>query len=132
MRHSLGIGIALYVAVVSGVIGGAYAAFEATIGSARAQTVSHGVVKQGAGAPHHGKWTPVEIKRRLAQLPPLPAYVTPSGAARARAAKKVQKNFVLMAHRAPTDVQRVAYVPAASAYVPVKETHSFGPFIFKF
>ena len=40
MRHSTAIGIAVYVALVGGVIGGAYAAFEAVIGTAPAQTAS--------------------------------------------------------------------------------------------
>jgi hypothetical protein len=72
MRQSAAIGIAVYVALMGGVIGGAYAAFDAVIGNAPAQTAALGVVKQGPGAPNSGKWTPVEIKREVAQLPPLP------------------------------------------------------------
>src|SRR6476619_899367 len=96
MRQSAAIGIAVYVALVGGMIGGAYAAFEAAIGNAPAQTVSLGAVKQGPGAPSSGKWTPVEIKREVTQLPPVPAYVTP---ARARVAKNVQKRVVVLAQR---------------------------------
>ena len=134
MRHATAIGIAaVYVALVSGVIGGAYAAVEAVIGAAPAQTASLGV-KQGPGAPASGKWTPVEIKREVAQLPPLPAYVAPSDAARARVAKNLQKRVVVVAQRAaPTYEQRMAtYAPVQSAYAPVEETRSFGPFSFKF
>jgi len=47
MRLSATIGIAVYVVLVGGVIGGAYAAVEAVIGTAPAQTASLGVVKQG-------------------------------------------------------------------------------------
>jgi hypothetical protein len=134
MRHSAAIGIAAYVALVGGVIGGAYAAFEAVIGAAPAQTASLEVVKQGPGAPNSRKWTPVEIKREVAQLPPLPAYVTPSNAARAKAAKNVQKRVVVVAQRAaPTTDQRMAsYAPAPTAYAPVEAPRSFGPFGFRF
>ena len=135
MRHSTTIGIAVYVVLVGGVIGGAYAAVEAVIGTAPAQTASLGVVKQGPGAPNSRKWTPVEIKREVADLPPLPAYVTPSNAERARLAKNVQKPVVVVAQRAaPTyEQQRIAsYAPAQPAYAPVQETRWFGPFSFKF
>jgi hypothetical protein len=134
MRRSTAIGIAVYVALVGGVIGGAYAAFEAVIGTAPAQTASLGVIKQGPGASNSRKWTPVEIKREVAQLPPLPTYVAPSDAGRARVARNVQKRVVVVAQRAaPTYQQRMAtYVPVQSAYAPVEETRSFGPFSFKF
>jgi hypothetical protein len=134
MRQSTAIGITVYVALVGGVIGGAYAAFEAVTGTAPAQTASLGVIKQGPGAPIARKWTPVEIKREVAQLPPLPAYVAPSDAARARVAKNLQKRAVVVAQRAaPTYEQRMAiYAPVQSAYAPVEETRSFGPFSFKF
>jgi hypothetical protein len=134
MRQSTAIGIAVYVALVGGVIGGAYAVFEAVTGTAPAQTASLGVIKQGPGAPNSRKWTPVEIQREVAQLPPLPAYVAPSDAARARVAKNVQKRVVAVAQRAaPTYEQRTAtYAPVQSAYAPVEETRSFGPFSFKF
>jgi hypothetical protein len=140
MRHSAAIGIAAYVAIVGGVIGGAYAMFESVIGTAPAQTASLEVVKQGPGAPaSSGKWTPVEIKREVAQLPPLPPYVAPSAASRARVAKNVQKRVVVVAQRsapaaaAPTYEQRMAsYAPAPTAYAPVEEPRSFGPFGFKF
>jgi hypothetical protein len=134
MRRSTAIGIAVYVALVGGVIGGAYAAFEAVIGTAPAQTASLGVIKQGPGASNSRKWTPVEIKREMAQLPPLPTYVAPSDATRARVARNVQKRVVVVAQRAaPTYEQRMAtYVPVQSAYAPVEETRSFGPFSFKF
>jgi hypothetical protein len=134
MRRSTAIGIAVYVALVGGVIGGAYAAFEAVIGTAPAQTASLGVIKQGPGASNSRKWTPVEIKREVAQLPPLPTYVAPSDATRARVARNVQKRVVVVAQRAaPTYQQRMAtYVPVQSAYAPVEETRSFGPFSFKF
>jgi len=134
VRQSTAIGIAVYVALVGGVIGGAYAAVEAVIGAAPAQTASLGVVKQGPGAPNSRKWTPVEIKREVAQLPPLPTYVAPSNAARARVAKNVQKRIVVVAQRAaPTYEQRMTtYVAVQSAYAPVEETRSFGPFSFKF
>jgi hypothetical protein len=133
MRHSTAIGIAVYVALVSGVIGGAYAAVEAVIGAAPAQTASLGVVKQGPGAPASGKWTPVEIKREVADLPPLPAYVAPTSAARARAAQNVQKRVVVVAQRAaPTNAQRMASYSPIQSYAPVEESRSFGPFNFKF
>jgi hypothetical protein len=134
MRLSTAIGIAAYVALAGGVIGGAYAAVEAVIGTAPAQTASFGVVKQGPGAPNSRKWTPVEIKREVAELPPLPAYVAPSNAERARMAKNVQKRVVVVAQRAaPTYEQRMAtYAPVQSAYAPVQETRWFGPFSFKF
>src|SRR5437763_113314 len=83
MRRSTAVGIAIYVALVGGVIGGAYAAVEAIGGAAPGQTASLGVVKQGPGVPNSRKWTPVEIKREVAELPPPPAYVVPSNAARA-------------------------------------------------
>ena len=134
MRHSTAIGIAAYLAMVGGVSGGAYAAFEAVIGAVPAQTASLGVVKQEAGAPNSRKWTPVEIKREVAQQPPLPAYVAPSNAARARVAKNVQKRAVVVAQRAaPTNEQRMASnVPVQSAYAPIEEPRSFGPFSFRF
>ena len=134
MRHSTAIGIAVYVALVAGVIGGAYVAFEAVVGAASAQTASVGVVKQGPGAPASRKWTPVEIKREVAELPPLPAYVTPSSAARARVAKNAQKRVEVVAQRAaPTYEQRIAsYATVQSAFAPVQEPRSFGPFEFKF
>ena len=134
MRHSAAIGIAAYVAIVGGVIGGAYAAFEAVVGVAPAQTASREVAKQGPGAPNAGKWTPVEIKREVAQLPPVPAYVVPSNAQRAKAAKNVQKRVVVVAQRAaPTYDQRMAsYAPAPTGYAPVEEPRSFGPFGFRF
>ena len=136
MRQSTAtaIGIAAYIALVGGVIGGAYAAFEAVIGTAPAQTASGGVVKQGPGAPTSRKWTPVEIKREVAQLPPLPAYVAPSSAARARVAKNVQKRVVVVAKSAaPASEQRMAaYAPIQSAYAPVEQPRSFGPFGIKF
>jgi hypothetical protein len=134
MRQSAAIGIAVYVALMGGVIGGAFAAFDAVIGNAPAQTAALGVVKQGPGAPNSGKWTPVEIKHEVAQLPPLPAYVAPSNAARARVAKNMQKRVVVVAQRAaPTYEQRMAaYTPVQSAYAPVEEPRSFGPFSFKF
>ena len=134
MRHSAVIGIAAYVTLVSGVIGGAYVTFASIIGAAPAPTASLAVVKQGPGVPNSRKWTPVEIKREVAQLPPLPAYVPPSNAARVRAAKNVQKRAVVVAQRAaPTYDQRLAsYAPAPSAYAPVEEPRSFGPFGFKF
>jgi hypothetical protein len=136
MRQSTAtaIGIAAYIALVGGVIGGAYAAFEAVIGTVPAQTASLEVVKQGPGAPNSRKWTPVEIKREVAQLPPLPAYVTPSNAARARVAKNVQKRVVVVAKAAaPTSGQQMAaYVPVQSAYAPVEQSRSFGPFNIKF
>ena len=128
------IGIAAYIALVGGVIGGAYAAFEAVIGSVPAQTTSLEVVKQGPGVPNSRKWTPVEIKREVAQLPPLPAYVAPSSAARARVAKNVQKRVVVVAKSAaPASEQRMAaYAPIQSAYAPVEQPRSFGPFGIKF
>jgi len=134
MRHSTAIGIAVYVALAGGVIGGAYAAVEAIIGTAPAQTASLGVIKQGPGAPNSRKWTPVEIKREVAKLPPLHAYVAPSNVARARVAKRVQKRLVVVAQRAaPTYEQRMAtYAPVQSAYAPVEEPRSFGSFSFKF
>ena len=134
MRLSATIGIAVYVVLVGGVIGGAYAAVEAVIGTAPAQTASLGVVKQGPGAPNSRKWTPVEIKREVAQLPPLPAYVAPSSAARARVAKNVQKRVVVVAKSAaPASEQRMAaYAPIQSAYAPVEQPRSFGPFGIKF
>ncbi len=134
MRHSAAIGIAAYLALVAGVIGGAYAAFEAVIGPAPAQTASLEVVKQGPGAPNSRKWTPVEIKREVVQLPPLPAYVAPSSAARAKVAKNVQKRVVVVAQRAASinDQRMASYAPAPSAYAPVEEPRSFGPFGFKF
>jgi hypothetical protein len=134
MRLSATIGIAVYVVLVGGVIGGVYAVFEAVTGTAPAQTASLGVVKQGPGVPSSRKWTPVEIQREVAQLPPLPAYVAPSDAARARVAKNVQKRVVAVAQRAaPTYEQRMAtYAPVQSAYAPVEETRWFGPFSFKF
>lgn len=134
MRQSAIIGIAAYVALVGGVIGGAYATFASVVGAAPAQTASLEVVKQGPGAPNSRKWTPVEIKREVAELPTLPAYVAPSSAARAKVAKNVQKRVVVVARRAePTYDQRMAsYAPALSAYAPVEEPRSFGPFGFKF
>ena len=134
MRQSAIIGIAAYVALVGGVIGGAYATFASVVGAAPAQTASLEVVKQGPGAPNSRKWTPVEIKREVAELPTLPAYVAPSSAARAKVAKNVQKRVVVVARRAePTYDQRMAsYAPAPSAYAPVEEPRSFGPFGFKF
>jgi hypothetical protein len=134
MRKSAAIGIAVYVALVGGVIGGAYAAFEALIGPVPTQTASLGVVKLGPGAPNSRKWTPVEIKRDVAERPPLPAYVAPSNAARARVAKNVHKRVVVMAQRAaPTSEQRMAsYAPAQTAYAPVEQPRSFGPFSFRF
>jgi hypothetical protein len=134
MRKSAVIGIAVYVAFVGTVVGGAYAAFEAVIGTAPAQTASLGVVKLGPGAPSSRKWTPVEIKRDVAEQPPLPAYVVPSNATRARVAKNVQKRVVVVAQRAaPAYDQRVAsYMPVQSAYAPVEPPRSFGPFSFRF
>ena len=134
MRKSAAIGIAVYVAFVGGIIGGAYAGFEAIIGPAPAQTASVAVVKLGPGAPSSRKWTPVEIKRDVAEGPPLPAYVIPSNAARARVAKNVQKRVVVVAQRAaPTSEQRMAsYAPVRSAYAPAEEPRSFGPFSFRF
>lgn len=136
MRQSTAtaIGIAAYIALVGGVIGGAYAAFEAVIGAVPAQTASLEVVKQGPGVPNSRKWTPVEIKREVAQLPPLPAYVAPSSAARARVAKSVQKRVVVVAKSAaPTGEQRMAsYAPVQSAYAPVEQPRSFGPFNIRF
>jgi hypothetical protein len=136
MRKSAAIGIAVYVAFVGSVIGGAYAAFEAYIGPAPAQTASLGlgVAKLGPGAPSSRKWTPVEIKREVAEQPPLPAYVAPSTTARARVAKHVQKRVVVVAQRAaPTSDQRMAlYAPVQSAYAPVEQPRSFGPFSFRF
>ena len=136
MRQSTAtaIGIAAYIALVGGVIGGAYAAFEAVIGTVPAQTASLEVVKQGPGVPNSRKWTPVEIKREVAQLPPLPAYVAPSSAARARVAKNVQKRVVVVAKSAaPASEQRMAaYAPIQSAYAPVEQPRSFGPFGIKF
>ncbi len=126
MRHSAAIGITAYVALMVGVIGGAYAAFEAAVGVAPAQTAV-GVVKQGPGFPASRKWTPVEIKRDVAELPPLPAYVTLSSEARARVAKNLQKRAVVVAQRAaPAPEQRMA------AYAPVEEPRSFFPFNFRF
>src|SRR4029079_14394536 len=100
MRHSAAVGIAIYVALVGGVIGGACAAFAAVIATAPAQTAALNVVKQGPGVPHSGQWTPVEIKREVTQLPPLPAYAAPSIAARARVAKKLQQRVAVTAQRA--------------------------------
>jgi hypothetical protein len=133
MRHSAAIGIAAYIAFVGGVVGGAYAAFEAAI-AAPAQTASAGVVKQGPGFPASRKWTPVEIKRDVAdQLPPLPPYVTPSSEARARVAKNLQKRAVVVAQRAaPKYEQRTTEQRMASAYAPVEEPRSFFPFNFRF
>jgi hypothetical protein len=134
MRRSAAIGIAVYVALVGGVIGGAYAAFDAAIGTAPAQTASLDAGKLGPGVPNSRKWTPVEIKREVTQQPPLPAYVVPSNAARARIAKNLQKRVVVAAQRpAPAHEQRMAsYAPVQSAYAPVEEPRSFGPFGFKF
>jgi len=136
MRQSTAtaIGIAAYIALVGGVIGGAYAAFEAVIGSVPAQTTSLEVVKQGPGVPNSRKWTPVEIKREVAQLPPLPAYVAPSSAARARVAKNVQKRVVVVAKSAASasEQRMAASAPIQSAYAPVEQPRSFGPFGIKF
>ncbi len=134
MRKTAVIGIAIYVAVVGGVIGGAYAAFETLIGPVPADSASLVVAKLGPGAPTSRKWTPVEIKREVAEQPPLPAYVAPSNAARARVAKHVQKRVVVVAQRAaPTSDQRMAlYAPVQSAYAPVEQPRSFGPFNFRF
>ena len=134
MRQSAAIGIVVYVALVGGVIGGAYAAFEAVIDTATAQTAFSSVVKQGPGVTNSRKWTPVEIKREMAEQPPLPAYVAPSNAARARVAKNVQKRVVVAAQGAAPAYERqmASYVPVQSAYVPIEEPRSFGPFSFKF
>jgi hypothetical protein len=134
MRHSAAIGIAAYVVFMGGVIGGAYAAFDAAIGAAPARTASVDVVKQGPGFPASRKWTPVEIKRDVAeQLPPLPPYVVPSGEARARVAKNLQKRPVVVAQRAaPRYEQRTTEQRLASAYAPVEEPRSFFPFNFRF
>jgi cell division protein FtsN len=134
MRKTAVIGIAIYVAVVGGVIGGAYAAFETLIGPVPADSASLVVAKLGPGAPTSRKWTPVEIKREVAEQPPLPAYVAPSSTARARVAKHVQKRVVVVAQRAaPTSDQRMAlYAPVQSAYAPVEQPRSFGPFSFRF
>ena len=76
----------------------------------------------------------MEIKREVVQLPPLPAYVAPSSAARAKVAKNVQKRVVVVAQRAASinDQRMASYAPAPSAYAPVEEPRSFGPFGFKF
>src|SRR4051794_15487994 len=134
MRQSAIVGMAAYVTLVGGVIGGACATFASVMGPTPAQTASLEVVKQGPGAPNSRKWTPVEIKREVAQQPPLPAYVAPSDAARAKAAKKMQKRVVVVAQRAaPTSDQRMAsYAPAPAAYAPVEVPRFFGPFGFKF
>jgi len=132
MRQSVIIGTAIYVALVCGVIGGACAAFEAVVGTPAAQTASF--VKQGPGVSNSRKWTPVEIKREVAQLPPLPAYVPRSSATQARAARNIQKRAVVVAQRsAPAYAQRtLSDVPVQTAYAPVEEPRSFGPFSFKF
>jgi hypothetical protein len=91
MRQSAAIGIAVYVALMGGAIGGAYVAFHAIVGSPRAQTASLDAGKIGPGVPNSRKWTPVEIRREVAQQAPLPAYVVPSSAARALVAKNLQK-----------------------------------------
>lgn len=132
MRHSTAIGIAVYVAFVSGVLGGAYVVVETVIGTAPSQTASL-VGKQGPSSPNSRKWTPVEIQREVAELPPLPAYVAPTNAARARVAKNAQKREVVAKRGAPTYEQRMAsYEPGQSAYAPVEHSRSFGPFSFKF
>jgi hypothetical protein len=132
MRHSAAIGIAVYITFVGGVIGGAYAAFEAAL-AAPAQTASAGVVKQGPGFPASRKWTPVEIKRDVAeQVPPLPPYVVPSSEARARVAKNLQKRAVVVAQRAAPRYEPRTEQRMASAYAPVEEPRSFFPFNFRF
>ncbi len=133
MRTSTAIGIAAYVLIVGSTLGGACLAVDAIIGSSPAQSASLGTVKQGPGAPHSGKWTPVEIKREVAQVPPIPAYVTPSSAERARLAAKVAKRNVVLAQRTapPAEQQLAAYAPVQSAYAP-EQTRTFGPFTFKF
>jgi cell division protein FtsN len=132
MRKTAVIGIAIYVAVVGGVIGGAYAAFETLIGPVPADSASLVVAKLGPGAPTSRKWTPVEIKREVAEQPPLPAYVAPSPAVRARVAKNVQKRVVVVARRAAPDQRMALYAPVQSAYAPVEQPRSFGPFSFRF
>jgi hypothetical protein len=132
MRKSAIIGIAVYVALVGGVIGGAYAAFEGVVGIAPAQTASLGGIKQGPGAPNSRKWTPVEIKREAAQLRRLAAYVTPSSAARARGAKKAQNRAVVAQRAAPSHEPLNAYAPVQLAYAPVEEPRSSGSINFKF
>ena len=130
MRHSAAIGIALYLSVVLAVVGGAYAAFEAIIGSPVIQTAQAEVIKQGAVARTSGKWTPVEIKREVAAQPALPAYVTPSKAARAQAAKATQKRIVVVAQRAAP-----AYEQQMAAYATPDQPErprTFGPFNFGF
>jgi cell division protein FtsN len=138
MRKTAVIGIAIYVAVVGGVIGGAYAAFETLIGPVPADSASLVVAKLGPGAPTSRKWTPVEIKRDVAERPPVPAYVAPSSTARARVAKNGHKRVVVVAQRAAPRIeqrtqQRLAsYAPVRSAYAPVEQPRSFGPFSFRF
>ena len=134
MRHSAAIGIALYLSVVLAVVGGAYAAFDAIIGSPIGspviQTAQAEVIKQGAVARTSGKWTPVEIKREVAAQPALPAYVTPSKAARAQAAKATQKRIVVVAQRAAP-----AYEQQMAAYATPDQPErprTFGPFNFGF
>jgi hypothetical protein len=132
MRKSAIIGIAVYFALVGGVIGGAYAAFEGVVGIAPAQTASLGGIKQGPGAANSRKWTPVEIKREVAQRPRLAAYVAPSTAARARGAKKAQNRAVMTQRAAPARQQLNASAPVQLAYAPVEEPRSSGSFSFKF
>jgi hypothetical protein len=91
------------------------------------------VVKQGPGFPASRKWTPVEIKRDVAeQVPPLPPYVVPSSEARARVAKNLQKRAVVVAQRAAPRYEPRTEQRMASAYAPVEEPRSFFPFNFRF
>ena len=135
MRNIL-VGSAIYVTAVAGIVWGAYAGFEALIGSGPANASSSQAVAQiGPMQRTSGKWTPVEIKREAAApvAPPLPPYVARTPASQVIVAAKqvpvkvaerkpAKKIIVARRDSAPPDRQLFAYAPEPPRF--------FGPFRF--
>lgn len=134
MRKVL-VGSAVYITMVAGVVWGAYAGFEALIGSGPANVSSQAVAQMGPIQRTSGKWTPVEIKREAAVpvAPPLPPYVARTPASHVVVAAKqvplkvaerkpAKKIVVARRDSAPPDRQLVAYAPEPPRF--------FGPFRF--
>jgi hypothetical protein len=132
MKRTAIIGTSIYLGFVIVVIGGSYATIQAVLGTNGVQAASaDSIEKQGPTVRTSGKWTPVEIKREVAETaPPLPPYVIP--ARRVDVARHAPKARVVAARAAPTAYRQQAagYGQQVAAYAAPEPSRMFGPFFF--
>jgi hypothetical protein len=135
------IGTVFYVTVVSGVIVGACAGFNALVGMPAKDPSQQVLAKMEPIQRTSGKWTPVEINRESANpvAPPVPPYVAPRLTSTATASPPMKPRKIIVADRKPPKkvvIARRGYATGdrqvLASYTAPEPPRFFGPFRFGF